>query len=152
MLTVDTQAPMRGRLIAAGRLVLNSWFEGDIYCSRLEIGPDGYIRGTVVAREVVTEGQIVGSVHAGTVHLLAGAFVEGDICHTALTLDRGATLSGRALRFPAIQYPIDFLNVEAIAEREWGNPKPVERTPVRRISRFPASAVPRPSLTRAGAG
>lgn len=113
MLSIETETKSLGRLVVAGRVVLNIWFEGDIVCSRLEIGPDGYVSGTIAAREIVVEGQVVGPIHACSVHLKSGAFVEGNVHHTALTLEPGATLTGRASRFRAIQLPAELLALEA---------------------------------------
>lgn len=152
MLTVQSNALARGRLIAAGRVVLDSWFEGDVVCSRLEIGPDGYVRGTVIAHEVVSSGQVVGIVHASSVHLLPGAFVEGDIRHSLLKLDRGATLSGRALRHPALQFPPELLDLEARAAEGLDGSARLARTPVRRISKLPPISPHLSTPARARAG
>lgn len=115
MLTIDTTTLMRGNLVAAGKVRLDTWYEGDIQCSRLDIGPDGYVNGTIVARELTVEGQIVGSVHAGIVHLMAGAFVEGDIHHHLLSLHPSATLVGNALRTTQLPFPAELLALEAKA-------------------------------------
>jgi cytoskeletal protein CcmA (bactofilin family) len=98
MLVVDTRGVVRGKLKAAGTMCLDCWLEGDVTCSRLEIGRDGYILGTVTARELIVEGQIVGNVEASVVHLMEGAFVEGDIRHSVISIHAGATLLGRAVR------------------------------------------------------
>ena len=98
MLVVDARSVVRGKLKAAGTMRLDCWLEGDVTCSRLEIGRDGYILGTVTARELIVEGQIVGNVEASVVHLMEGAFVEGDIRHSVISIHSGATLLGRAVR------------------------------------------------------
>lgn len=98
MLVVDTVSVVRGKLAAAGTIRIDCWLEGDIVCSRLEIGRDGYVLGKVMARELYVEGQIVGSVNAGVVHLMDGAFVEGDIQHSVISIHPTATLLGKAVR------------------------------------------------------
>ena len=115
MLVVDTQTLMRGTIIAAGTVKLDGWFEGDIVCSRLEIGADGYLLGSATARELWVEGQLVGSVNAGTVHLLKNALVEGDVLHDVLSKHHSATLTGRAIRSRGFQMPPDLLMLEAKA-------------------------------------
>lgn len=126
MLAVETLTVMQGRLLAAGRIRLDSWLEGEIVCSRLEIGPDGYVLGNVYAREVMIEGQIVGTVTGGMVHLMEGAFVEGDIFHNVLSLHATATLSGKAVRSHTLALPGDLLTLEAKAAAEsrarWNQP------------------------------
>jgi cytoskeletal protein CcmA (bactofilin family) len=130
MLTVDAETQVRGRLVAAGCVRLETWFEGDIVCSRLEIGPDGYICGTVAAHEVIVEGQIVGPVHASVVHLFGGSFVEGDIHHTVLKMEPGATLTGRSSRFKAIQLPAELLALEAKADADRSALEHAERSSI----------------------
>jgi cytoskeletal protein CcmA (bactofilin family) len=115
VLTVDTDAQLRGRLVAAGKIVVNVWFEGDLVASKIVIGPGGYLTGSAAAREIIVEGQVAGPIHACTVILKGGCIVEGDIHHTTITIEPGATLTGRSSRFPAIQLPAELLQLEAQA-------------------------------------
>jgi cytoskeletal protein CcmA (bactofilin family) len=108
---------------------LDTWFEGDILCSRLDIGRDGYVLGNITTRELYVEGQIVGTVHAGIVHLMDGAFVEGDVHHHVLSLHANASLMGTALRSTRMPFPQELLALEARA----GHP----------ASRFPVSVAAR---------
>jgi cytoskeletal protein CcmA (bactofilin family) len=98
MLVVDTHSVVRGKLKAAGTMRIDCWLEGDLVCSRLEIGRDGYILGNVTARELFVEGQIVGQIRASVVHLMEGAFVEGDIQHSVISIHPSASLLGKAVR------------------------------------------------------
>jgi|CXWL01.1.fsa_nt_gi cytoskeletal protein CcmA (bactofilin family) len=98
MLLVETESVIRGKLKAAGKMRLDCWLEGEIVCSRLEIGPGGYVLGNVTARELFVEGQIVGQIEASVVHLMEGAFVEGDIHHSVISIHPTATLLGKAVR------------------------------------------------------
>lgn len=143
MLSVDTHTVMRGRLVAAGRIVLSSWFEGEVICSRLEIGPGGYVLGTVVAREVFVEGQIVGPVHAGQVHLLPGGFIEGDIRYVTLEVTSGSTHCGRCSPVKALQMPPELIAIEARAAAEARDMAQIERTAIRRPARLEALRSPR---------
>jgi cytoskeletal protein CcmA (bactofilin family) len=125
MLKIATSSVMRGHLIAAGRVELDTWFEGDILCSRLDIGRDGYVLGNITTRELYVQGQIVGTVHAGVVHLMDGAFVEGDLHHHVLSLHANASLMGTALRTTKMPFPQELLALEARA-----NGRPHARFPV----------------------
>ncbi len=118
MLTVDTDTQLRGRLVAAGKVVVNLWFDGDMVCSHLTIGPSGYLTGSAAAHEIVIEGQVSGPIHASTVVLKGGCIVEGDVHHTTITIEPGATMIGRASRFPVIQMPAELLQLEAQAADE----------------------------------
>jgi cytoskeletal protein CcmA (bactofilin family) len=98
MLVIDARSVVQGKLKAAGTMRIDCWLEGDIVCSRLEIGRDGYILGNVTARELYVEGQVVGRINASVVHLMEGAFVEGDILHSVISIHPSASLLGKALR------------------------------------------------------
>jgi cytoskeletal protein CcmA (bactofilin family) len=115
MIVVDRGTLMRGDLVAAGKVMLDGWLEGQIICSRLEIGIDGYILGNVAAKELFVAGQIVGTVVAEAVHLMKGAFVEGDVHHLTLSVDPAATLIGSAVRGRGLQMPPVLLALEAKA-------------------------------------
>ena len=147
MLTVDTDTELRGRLVAAGKIVVNLWFDGDIVCSRLVIGPSGYLTGSAAAREVIVEGQVTGPIHASSVTLKGGCIVEGDVHHTTITIEPGATMTGRAARFPAIQLPAELLQLEAKSEAgraalEDAEFHSFEPDPVPAHSPLPGSALP----------
>jgi cytoskeletal protein CcmA (bactofilin family) len=113
MLTLNSEVAVKGRLVVAGPVVLDLWFEGDIVCSKLEVRANGYLQGSASAHEVIVYGQIVGPVHASQVTLKGGCFMEGDIHYTKLLMDQGATFMGRSSRFPAIQMPAELLQLEA---------------------------------------
>ena len=118
MLTINSDVVVKGRLVVAGPVVLDMWFEGDIICSHLEVRPNGYLQGSVAAHDVVVHGQIVGPVHASSIHLKGGCFMEGDIHYTKLVIDPGATVMGRSSRFPVIQMPAELLQLEAKQSNE----------------------------------
>ena len=125
MLKIATSSVMRGNFVAAGRVELDTWFEGDILCSRLDIGRDGYVLGNITTRELYVQGQIVGTVHAGVVHLMDGSFVEGDVHHHVLSLHSNASLMGNALRTTKMPFPQELLALEARASGAPGSRFPV---------------------------
>ena len=131
MFAVAAGNVMRGHLVSAGPIQLDGWLEGDIVCSRLDIGPDGYVLGRVITRELHVAGQIVGSVIADVVNLRAGAFIEGDVRHGCLSVEEGATLSGKALRIPVLRMPDEFLALEARAAAERSDLDRAERALLR---------------------
>lgn len=131
MFVVGPGSVMQGHLVSAGSIKLDGWFEGDIVCTRVDIGPDGYLLGKVIARELRVAGQIVGNVTAGDVQLLSGAFVEGDVRHVRLSIEAGATLSGKSLRILGVHMPEHYLALEARAEAERADLDRVERQSLR---------------------
>ncbi len=57
--------------------------------------PEGRVRATITAQDVVVAGQIEGEVRAaGRVELRDGAIVLGDVCAARLSIEEGATLRG----------------------------------------------------------
>jgi cytoskeletal protein CcmA (bactofilin family) len=111
MLVVEPQSVIRGKLKTAGRMRLECWLEGDVVCSRLEIGPDGYVLGNVTAREVYVEGQVVGTIEASVVHLMDGSHVEGDVHHSVLSMHPSASLLGKSIRAEGFAPP-ELLEIE----------------------------------------
>lgn len=144
MLTVDTDAQLRGRLVAAGKIVVNVWFEGDLAASQIVIGPGGYLTGSAAAREIIIEGQVTGPIHASNVVLKGGCIVEGDIHHTTITIEPGATMTGRSSRFPVIQLPAELLQLEAQAADDRSAIEDAERRTI-----VPDPAPIRPSAQQA---
>jgi cytoskeletal protein CcmA (bactofilin family) len=131
MFHLGSGSVMQGNLVSAGSIKLDGWFEGDIVCTRLEIGADGYLLGRVMARELRVAGQIVGNVTAGEVHLLDGAFIEGDVRHVRLAIEAGATLSGKSLRILGVHMPEHYLALEVRAEAERADLDHAERQSLR---------------------
>lgn len=118
MFVVDTGTVMRGNIVAAGTIKLDGWLEGEIVCTKLEIGTDGYLLGRATAKEIYVNGQVVGAVSAEGVHLLDGAFVEGEVHHKTLMVEPGATLAGKSRRIAGVVMPEEFLALEARALSE----------------------------------
>jgi cytoskeletal protein CcmA (bactofilin family) len=113
MITISVGTVMRGKLIASGTVQLEGRFEGHLVCDRIEVGSDGYVNGRVSARELVVAGQIVGHVEARAVILEDGAFIEGDIRYGSLTLDQGASMTGKAIRLEPSFTPEDLRLLES---------------------------------------
>jgi cytoskeletal protein CcmA (bactofilin family) len=113
MITVSAGTIMRGNLVTSGAIRLDGRFDGRIICGKLEITRDGYVNGTIAAREVIVSGQVVGRIEARSVTLTDGAFVEGDIRYASIALESGATMTGKAIRADANYSPPDLLALEA---------------------------------------
>jgi hypothetical protein len=134
MFSVEPGTVMRGNLVAAGTIRLDGWLEGDVTCSRLVIGPDGYLLGRALVKELWVEGQIVGAVTANTVQLEDGAFVEGDVMHTRLVVKPGAILSGRSQRIAGVRMPEDYVVLETRALHENAHLDRAERESLRAVA------------------
>jgi cytoskeletal protein CcmA (bactofilin family) len=92
---VGRGAQLSGVIRAAGDVVIEGSFEGEIVCAHLSVGPDGEVKGEI---EIQT-GDIAGRVEADmrVSHLLslrATARVDGSFDCGALEIERGAILNG----------------------------------------------------------
>lgn len=113
MLVIESDTRMSGQLLAAGRIRLDGWFQGDLICSELVVGQDGYLLGNATARTLKVSGQIVGKANVGDAHLNDGAFFEGELYHTSLRKSVDATLVGDAISTRgALKLPADLIKLE----------------------------------------
>lgn len=111
MLIIESDMVVQGQLTIVGTVQLEGRFEGTIVCSRLEIGPDGYLLGQGIAGEVVVAGQIVGSLVARQIHLKNSSIVEGELKHEQLQMDEAATLVGESRRHARLEMPQAYLTL-----------------------------------------
>jgi cytoskeletal protein CcmA (bactofilin family) len=98
MMFIEAGMLLEGDLAVSGPMELNGRLVGNLACTRLEIGPDGYLQGNVTAEEVVIEGQIVGTVRARLVDVRGTGVVEGDVFHERLAVAGDAVLTGECVR------------------------------------------------------
>ena len=117
MLIIEADMVVQGELTIVGTVRLEGRFEGKLVCARLEIGTDGYLSGTAVAKDLVVAGQIVGSAMALKVHLKSTAIIEGEVTHLQLRMDEAATLVGESRRAGRMDMPRSFLDLEERARR-----------------------------------
>lgn len=112
-MVIESHARMKGQLLAAGSIQLNGWFEGELICSDLIIGPDGYLLGQATARTLVVTGQIVGKAYVGDARLEAGALFEGQLFHTRLSKSADATFVGKTISTRGqFRLPADLIKLE----------------------------------------
>ncbi len=88
---------VRGELSGKDDLTVDGEIEGTVHMAsaRVTVRPEGLVRATVMAHEVIVMGRIEGEIHAtGRVELRNGAVVVGDIFSTRLSMEDGAMLRG----------------------------------------------------------
>jgi cytoskeletal protein CcmA (bactofilin family) len=98
MLIIEADMVVKGDVTILGVVRLDGRFEGRLACTRLEIGRDGYLYGTVIAEVIVVAGQIVGHARGREIHLEQSAIVEADLVHEQLRMDENASLVGESRR------------------------------------------------------
>lgn len=88
---------IRGEFSGSDDLLVDGELDGVLRLptSRLTVRPDGVVRATVLAQEVIVMGRIEGEIRAsGRVELRTGAVVMGDIFSARLSMEDGAVLRG----------------------------------------------------------
>jgi cytoskeletal protein CcmA (bactofilin family) len=90
---------IRGELSGTENLAVDGEVEGVIRLEGacLTVRPDGHVRATVIAQDVVVLGHVEGEIRAsGLLHLRGTAVVQGDVYAARLSIEDGATLRGKA--------------------------------------------------------
>jgi cytoskeletal protein CcmA (bactofilin family) len=118
MLIFEPDTIVKGHIATVGTVVLNGRLEGNICCTRLEIGESGYLLGKVTAEHVIISGQVVGEVRGMVVEVMRNAIVEADVYHAQLSLDEDAVMSGVSQRIDRLDVPAAMKDVEAVIEAE----------------------------------
>lgn len=94
---------VKGDLISSEDITIAGKVEGDVTVKghTLTIAPRASIRGNIVARAVVVQGEVVGSITSdGKIDVGETGSIEGEIKAARLAVTEGATLRGR-VRIPA---------------------------------------------------
>lgn len=86
---------VRGVLEFEGELTIAGHVAGRIAALRVVIAPEGFVKGDIVARDVVIAGTLDGRVFVPTVTVEETADIQGRIFHTTVTVARGARFEGR---------------------------------------------------------
>jgi cytoskeletal protein CcmA (bactofilin family) len=90
---------IQGDLFSENTLRFDGSLEGTLVAKdELIMGTDGRVRGQVVGRQLSIAGHIEGDVYAiGSLELLKGASIHGQVCGTAVQVRDGAVVDGRCL-------------------------------------------------------
>jgi cytoskeletal protein CcmA (bactofilin family) len=87
-----------GNMVSKGDVQIDGEVQGDIHSSYVMIGEKARLTGSIIADEVVVRGQVMGSIRSKRVMLQASSHVEGDIHHSALSIEQGAFFEGKSRR------------------------------------------------------
>ncbi len=85
-----------GKVMSTGEIHLDGKVQGDIDCVSLILGENAQLEGSVVAKEVVIRGRLIGSVRARRVTLQPSSHVKGVLFHHSLEVDQGAYFDGKS--------------------------------------------------------
>ncbi len=91
---------VEGTLRVKGVVQIDGTVEGTLIADgHVSVGPEGSIRGEVIADALSIGGRVEGSLQArGHLHVLSTGAVRGDARYTTLEVDRGGVMDGRASR------------------------------------------------------
>jgi cytoskeletal protein CcmA (bactofilin family) len=90
---------IRGEISGSEDLLVDGEVDGVIHLDGacLTVRPEGRVRATILAQDVVVLGYVEGEIRAvGLVHLRGSAVVKGDVFAARLSIEDGATLRGNA--------------------------------------------------------
>jgi cytoskeletal protein CcmA (bactofilin family) len=118
MLIFQPDTIVKGHIATVGTVVLNGRLEGNICCTRLEIGESGYLLGKVTAEHVIISGQVIGEVRGMVVEVMRNAIVEADVYHAQLSLDEDAVMSGVSQRIDRLDVPAAMKAVQSVIAAE----------------------------------
>ncbi len=87
-----------GNIVSEGNIDFDGTLNGNIRCSTLTIRSNGYIKGEVVANNVVVYGKVKGLIRAKNVQLCSTCNVEGIVMHETISIEDGAFIDGKCKR------------------------------------------------------
>lgn len=97
MTRIGKSIVIKGELSCSEDLCIDGQVEGTIdpRGNCLTIGPNGRVKANVIARAVVVEGKLEGSIRASDrVDLKQSAIVVGDVVTQRISIDEGACIKG----------------------------------------------------------
>ena len=94
--TMGRSTRLRGDVYSEEELFLDGEMEGTLEVkNRLTIGPNGKVKATVKAREIVVRGSVQGNVEASDrISIMNGASIVGDVKTAGIVIEDGAYFKG----------------------------------------------------------
>lgn len=88
---------LTGDIVSEGILHIEGRTSGTIKASSVNVGPRGYVEGTVACASLHIKGGFAGTAVCGELVIAASAVVKGNITYQLLTIGRGATIEGELI-------------------------------------------------------
>jgi len=92
-------------IVSQSKIQIDCEFEGDVIGPEVVVSERGEVRGIVAGDRVIVLGRIVGGIRGKWVTLMSSAYVEGDIHHALLVIEKGAGFAGRCRQSDARGWP-----------------------------------------------
>ena len=94
---ISEGAYIKGELTCSSVLYIEGRIDGIIKSSNtVVIGKNGKVTGIITASKVVVNGVFEGNVDSGSVEILSGGFVLGDIGSCSLSIEVGGRFDGKS--------------------------------------------------------
>ena len=90
-----------GSVSATADLQIDGRIEGDVHCGGLTTGPEGRIKGNIIAQRARLSGVIEGAVTVRNLVVAAKAQITGDVAYETIAIENGAHIDGRLKYTPA---------------------------------------------------
>ncbi|MBY0226201.1 MAG: polymer-forming cytoskeletal protein [Hyphomicrobium sp.] len=101
-MVIGSTASAIGCLALTGTAIIQGYVEGEIRADIVLIATGGTVVGTVVAAEVIVEGEAIDALIFGDrIVLRDGSHVTGEIWHKELVLEAGHMFEGKSRRHDA---------------------------------------------------
>ena len=101
-MVIGSTASAIGCLALTGTAIIQGYVEGEIRADIVLIATGGTVVGTVVAAEVIVEGEAIDALISGDrIVLRDGSHVTGEIWHKELVLEAGHMFEGKSRRHDA---------------------------------------------------
>ena len=91
---ISADMVINGNISTAGEVQLDGTLEGDIKAGSLIVGDKAAVKGEIICENVMVRGRVIGGIRAKQVALATTAHIEGDILHSALSIESGAHFEG----------------------------------------------------------
>lgn len=95
---ISASCAIIGNILHRGKVILKGEMQGDLFATEVRIAETGKLTGSIVADDVDVGGHVLGTVRGKRVILRSTAIVEGDIYHSALSLEQGTMFEGKSRR------------------------------------------------------
>lgn len=89
---------LEGNLSSEGEVQVCGTVRGSLRAATIVVETEGLVEGDLAASQVTIRGRVVGPIRGQSVHVAAGAHIEGDVINDTLSVESGAVIDGAIRR------------------------------------------------------
>lgn len=93
---IGPELTVRGRIQAKGEVLIDGHVHGDVHATRIVVGREASIEGSLVAGDVLISGSMQGTVRGNSLTFKSSARVKADLLHQSLVVEEGCHIEGRS--------------------------------------------------------